>query len=187
MKNLVFLIAVVLPMIAVPAIAPAKTVSDRQTGLVVHYPSDWRRDFASTAFLIYSFPRKEEVLQLIEPIGGASIVVSAYPEDVKSIYKAMKVEHVSELNGDVWKQIMIQTTAGPVEAVEVLSQRGYDPDGFGPFHLFCVHGRIYKTGLSYRGEAYKDKFEKIYYQIIETLEFPEGDAAPAKHAARKKK
>ena len=67
----------------------------------------------------------------------------------------------------------IETSEGSVAAEEIrLDRNKVIPEGHTLIHAFSVRGRIYETYLLYRGADNKMKYEKVYYQIVSTLEFP---------------
>jgi hypothetical protein len=151
----------------------AATVSfhDSRSGLVIHYPTGWHIDLDSSAFAIESFPGKKRPLQVLVPLGGARIMVSAPP--VKSIDEVVRLDRLTAENGYVSKQTELRTREGSIAAEEIrLDQDKVIPEGHILICVFSMRGRIYEANLLYRGAANKLKFEAIYYQLVSTLEFP---------------
>jgi hypothetical protein len=155
------------------AVIFAQTVvtHDSASGLVIHSPAGWHVDVDSPAFAIESFPANQRPPQLLVPPGGARIMVAAPP--VKSIEEFVQLDRLTVENGYTSQQTELKTSEGRVAAKEIrMDLNKVIPQGHTLIHAFSVRGRIYETYLLYRGANDKTKYEKVYYQIVSTLEFP---------------
>jgi hypothetical protein len=159
-------------LLAAPSVSQTRTAHDRRTGLIVHYPADWRRDIHASGFTIDSFPVKMRPVPMIVTPDGASIMISPWPEKEKSIDNVVVLDYLTAENGYLTKQTELQTTEGVVAAKEFRDQSAPVSEGHTLIDLFTVRGRSYETALFYRDAAYKEKFEKTYYTILSTLKFP---------------
>ncbi len=156
---------------AVALFAKTVTTHDIGSGLVIHSPADWHVDADSSAFTIESFPAKKRPPQVLVPLGGARIMIAASP--VKSVDEFVRLDRLTAENGYTSKEMEIETSEGSVAAEEIrLDRNKVIPEGHTLIHAFSVRGRIYETYLLYRGADNKMKYEKVYYQIVSTLEFP---------------
>jgi hypothetical protein len=157
---------------AAALLAGTVTTHDSRSGLVIHAPSGWHVDPDSAAFAIESFPARKRPPQVLVPLGGARIMVAAPP--VKSIDELVLRDRLTAENGYVAEQTQLKTSQGSIAAEEIrLDRNKVIPDGHTLIHAFSVRGRIYETFLLYRGASSKSKFEKIYFEIVSTLEFPQ--------------
>jgi len=159
-------------LLAAPLVSQTRTAHDRSSGLIVHYPSDWHRDAHASGFTIDSFPVKMRPVPMIVTPDGASIMISPWPEKEKSIDKVVVLEYLTPDNGYFTQQTELQTTEGVIAAKEFRDRSAPVSEGHTLIDVFTVHGRSYETALFYREASYKDKFEKTYYAVLRTLEFP---------------